>query len=206
MGINLHAAVRGAITAVNPDIFASWLESLAATAGTDYRPAPTYTRHDGVRIQVQALSGKELQHPAMLSVQGVMRGVYMFGTVQGVSKPQAKGGDLLQFPMVAGGAVLRWLVVAELEQWDPAGSWSKVAVVLQDDPATVEVPDVVGEPQADATAALVAASLVAGDITSAYSDTVPVGDVISQAPAAEADAVYGAAVALVVSLGPEPPP
>jgi PASTA domain len=207
VALNLHAAVRGAITSVNPDILASWLESLASTVAADYRPSPTYTRHDGVRIQVQALSGKELQHPAMLSVQGVTRGVYMFGTVQGVSKPQAKGGDLLQFPMVTGGPVLRWLVTAELEQWDPAGAWTKVAVVLQDDAATTPVPDVVGMTQSEATEALAAALLSVGTVTSAYSETIAAGDIISQLPGASSyGAPYGSAVAFVLSLGPEPPP
>lgn len=134
MGLNLHGIVRGAITSVNPDVLAQWRESNGSTTGADGRQSPTYTDHDDVRLQVQALTAKELQHPALISVQGVKRAVYMFGTVQGVSKPQAKGGDILKFPMVSGGPSLSWLVVTELEQWDPAGSWSKVAVVLQTDP------------------------------------------------------------------------
>lgn len=131
MGLNLHAAVRGAITSVNPDVTGTWRESLGSTTDADYRQSPTYTDHVGVRMQVQALSGKDLKHEAFMSVQGVKRSVYMFGTVQGVSKPQVKGGDLLVFPMVKGGPTLTWLVVQELEQWDPNGSWSKVGVVLQ---------------------------------------------------------------------------
>jgi hypothetical protein len=134
MGLNLHAAVRGAINAVNPDILGTWRESNGSTTGADYTVAPTYTDHADVHMQVQALAGKDLQHPALISVQGVTRAVYMFGTVQGVSKPQAKGGDLLRFRMVDSGPLLTWLVVAELEQWNPNGAWSKVAVVLQDDP------------------------------------------------------------------------
>ncbi len=134
MGMNLHGIVRGAITAVNPDVLGQWRESTGSTTGDDGRQFPSYTDHDDVRLQVQKLTAKELQHPALLSVQGVKRSVYMFGTVQGVSKPQAKGGDILKFPMIDGGPALVWLVVTELEQWNPAGSWSKVAVILQTDP------------------------------------------------------------------------
>jgi hypothetical protein len=202
MGLNLHGIVRAAIAAVNPDVLGQWLESTGSNVGADYRPAPAWSYHD-VRMQVQALSGKELQHPALLAVQGVKRGVYLFGTVQGVSKPQVKGGDILQFAMVDSGPLLRWLVITELEQWNPAGAWSKVAVVLQTDAATNLTPDVVGETLAAATTGIVAAGFVLGDTTDANSDTVPLGDIISQTPDADTPAVYGAAVDLVVSLGPE---
>jgi hypothetical protein len=154
-------------------------------------------------MQVQALSGKELQHPALISEQGVKRGVYMYGTVQGVSKPQAKGGDILQFPMVDNGPVLAWLVVTELEQWNPAGAWTKVAVVLQTEAPINVVPDVVGLTLAAATLAIIAAGFIAGTNTAEFSDTVPAGDVISQDPAADTESALGTAVPLVISLGPE---
>lgn len=204
MGLNLHGIVRAAITSVNPDVLGQWLESSGSTVGADYRQTPAWDFHDGVRMQVQALHGKELQHPALISVQGVKRAVYMFGTVQGVSKPQAKGGDLLQFRMVDNGPYLVWLVVAELEQWNPNGSWSKVAVVLQTEPATTPAPDVVGDTLAVATAAIEAAGLALGDVTDDYSPTVPEGDVISQTPAAAVRVPYDTEVELVLSLGPEP--
>lgn len=202
MGLNLHDIVRGAITTVNPDVLGLWRESSGASVGSDYRQSPSYSYHPDVRMQVQALSGKELQHPALISEQGVKRGVYMYGTVQGVSKPQAKGGDILQFPMVDNGPALVWLVVTELEQWNPAGAWTKVAVVLQTDAPVNIVPDVVGETLADATAAIVAAQFVLGTTTEAESETVPLGDIISQSPEADAEAAYGTAVDLVVSAGP----
>lgn len=133
MGLNLHSIVRGAINSVNPDIIGLWRTSTGSTTAANGRQSPTYTEAE-VHMQVQALTGKDLKHPALLSVQGVTRGVYMYGTVQGVSKPQVKGGDILRFRMVDGGELLNWLVVAELEQWNPNGAWCKVAVVLQTDP------------------------------------------------------------------------
>lgn len=203
MGLNLHGIVRGAITAINPDIIGQWLESTGSTVGADFRPVPAWSYHNGVALQVQMLTGKELQHPALISVQGVKRSVYMFGTVQGVSKPQVKGGDMLQFRMVDGGPLLRWLVVTELEQWNPAGAWSKVAVTLQVDPADNVVPDVLGLQLGPATLAIRAAGFVAGTNTGEFSDTVPEGGVISSDPVAGVIALTGSEVPFVISLGPE---
>ena len=71
-------------------------------------------------------------------------------------------------------------------------------------PATVTVPDVTGLTQAAAGTALLAMGLAVGTVTTANSDTVPVGLVISQLPTAGSTANVGDAVALTVSLGPLP--
>jgi YD repeat-containing protein len=65
----------------------------------------------------------------------------------------------------------------------------------------VDVPDVVGMPQADAGAALQADKLVEGAITTDYSETVPEGSVISQNPEAGTSVEENSAVDLTVSLG-----
>ncbi len=70
--------------------------------------------------------------------------------------------------------------------------------------AQVEVPDVVGLAQAAAESAITGATLTVGTVTSDYSPTVPVGDVISQNPVAGATINTGSIVNLVVSLGPIP--
>jgi serine/threonine-protein kinase len=66
----------------------------------------------------------------------------------------------------------------------------------------VSVPNVVGMAQADAQASIVAAQLAVGTVTTANSDTVPVGLVISQNPAGGSQAPQGSSVSLVVSSGP----
>jgi hypothetical protein len=63
------------------------------------------------------------------------------------------------------------------------------------------IPDVTGQVQATAEANIVATTFTVGVVTTAYSDTVPAGDVISQSPAGLTAAVSGTAVDLVVSLG-----
>ena len=80
------------------------------------------------------------------------------------------------------------------------------ACVLQcTEPSCVTlVPDVVGAVQANAEAALLAASLAVGTITDVFSGSVPAGEVISQDPTAGARVPVNTAVDLVVSVGPEP--
>lgn len=131
--MNFHALVRPLITAVNPDITGTWRESTGRTVDTGGRPTPTYTDHTGVRMQVQALTGRDLKHANFISQQGVRRSVYVYGNYQGVARPDSKGGDLLIFPEVPGGANKTWLVVEVFETWP---DWCKVGVVLQTDTTT----------------------------------------------------------------------
>jgi RHS repeat-associated protein len=70
--------------------------------------------------------------------------------------------------------------------------------------APVTVPDVVGQPQAAAEAAIAAATLTVGPITTRNSPTVPAGSVLAQIPAAGALVALSSPVSLVVSLGPAP--
>ena len=68
----------------------------------------------------------------------------------------------------------------------------------------VVVPSIVGITETEASDALISASLTVGTVSQAYSDTVEVGLVISQAIAAGTNANPNAAVDFVVSLGVEP--
>jgi len=84
---------------------------------------------------------------------------------------------------------------------------SIVAVVLAllgCPPAKVSVPNVLGMTEVSATAAIIAAQLVVGDVTAAYSENVAIGSVVSQNPAGGQKASPGSTVALILSLGPAP--
>jgi len=80
-------------------------------------------------------------------------------------------------------------------------------VLITANPRMVTVPDVVGQIQADAEAAITGVNLMVGAITETSHDTVLAGRVINQQPAAGASIVEGSAVDLVISLGPtiQPP-
>jgi hypothetical protein len=71
-------------------------------------------------------------------------------------------------------------------------------------PAQVVVPNVVGLTQAAATTAITGAGLVLGTVTTASSNTVPAGNVISESPVAGTMVNTGSAVNLVVSSGAAP--
>jgi uncharacterized repeat protein (TIGR03806 family) len=65
----------------------------------------------------------------------------------------------------------------------------------------VRVPDVVGQTQANASSAIVAAGLTVGTVSTSTSSTVAAGNVISQSPAAGSSVPPNTAVKLVVSTG-----
>lgn len=69
------------------------------------------------------------------------------------------------------------------------------------DLAPVSVPNVVGETQAAASSDIVGANLTVGTITTVFSATVPLGNVISQSPVAGTLVNSGTPVNLIVSAG-----
>lgn len=80
-----------------------------------------------------------------------------------------------------------------------AGLWAA------DEPVTVPDVDDPGTTQAAATAAIEGVGLVVAVVT-AYSSTVPAGEVISQDPAAGSEVAPGSTVTITVSLGEAPAP
>ena len=76
-----------------------------------------------------------------------------------------------------------------------------VNLVVSSGPAPVNVPNVVNTTQAAATSTLGGVGLLAGAVSNAFSATVPVGSVISQAPVAGTPVQPGSRVDLVVSSG-----
>jgi len=86
----------------------------------------------------------------------------------------------------------------------PVAPGSAVNLVVSSGPAPVAVPNVVGQTQAAATTAIQNAGLVLGTVTTASSNNVPAGNVISENPAAGTPVAPGSAVNLVVSSGPAP--
>lgn len=71
---------------------------------------------------------------------------------------------------------------------------------------TKVAPDVVGMTQANAQTAIVGAGMTVGTVTENYSDTAPVGDVISQQPPAGTPICPGDVMDIVISKGPKPAP
>ena len=80
-------------------------------------------------------------------------------------------------------------------------AWAAGGVGLLFGPALVEVPNVVGKSAPSAEIALSAEGLSAGVLTTATSDSVPTGSVVSQNPPPGTQARKGSKVALVISTG-----
>lgn len=132
--MNLHGVVRGAIQAVNPDTLVSWQTAIGYTTNNDGTRNPLYSVSNAP-MQVQAVSAWRLQQLEKLNITGVLRRIYAFGNVQGVVRPDFKGGDLLAFPQQYGGNPQLWKVVQVSETWPDVQSngWSDVIVQLQTD-------------------------------------------------------------------------
>lgn len=77
-----------------------------------------------VEIEVQSLSGSDLQHIADLNQTSEMRAVYIRGRVSPLSEALQLGGDILIFNNN------EWLVTQLIEEWGN-GEWRKVIVTLQ---------------------------------------------------------------------------
>jgi hypothetical protein len=122
-GLNLHGIVRGAITTVNEDVTVAYERSNGFAIGQSGKPTPQYLPVEPIRAQFQALTYKDLAQLDGINQNGVRRGVYLYGSADGVVRADAKGGDL-----ITDSENHVWLVTQNLEQWP---FWCKVAVTLQ---------------------------------------------------------------------------
>jgi len=127
--MNLHAFVGPAVAIINPFTIGTVLVSAGNTVAGDGSQVTTYTRTDGVSLQVQSITTDDLKQIDNVSQSPIMRSVYFNGIVQGLNRYAGKGGDVLVFNGLA------WLIVQVLEAWDIDG-WCKVAVTEQG-PASV---------------------------------------------------------------------
>lgn len=128
--INVRAAANFAIQVVNPDIWGTFYLSTGNAPNAAFLQIPSYAAGVNQRMQVQAVSARDLRHLKGLSLQGVLRSVHMWGDKQGVVRVNQKGGDLLYFPQVPGGARYIWKVEKVIETWR---DWSHLIVSLQVD-------------------------------------------------------------------------
>ncbi len=105
------------------------IDEAASTATTIALDAVSpYNTLTGMSIQVQAVSGRDIERMNGLGIQGVFRSVHLDGYWRGIVRVDQVGGDLMEFPEVPGGAVRTWKVTTVAETWP---DWSRVIVVLQ---------------------------------------------------------------------------
>ncbi len=134
MSLNLHAAVRQIIPALNADVTGYWYQSKGVVIASDGRQQPAYLPAVTVQCQVQPPSGRDLRHIEFLQMQGVIRTVWMFSDPQAIVRVNAGGGDLLLFPQWANAPNDAWLVAQVEESWNvDSGGWTKLFATLQTD-------------------------------------------------------------------------
>jgi hypothetical protein len=124
--MNLFSITAGAAGAVNPRIPVCVRSSAGNAVGADGSVTPAYADPVVVLAQVQALSGRDLRQVEGLNLQGTLRTFYFNGTVDGVVRVTAQGGDLITTP---DGNV--WLVTLVPEPWELTAGWCKVIATLQ---------------------------------------------------------------------------
>ena len=115
--------------------------------------------------------------------------------------PIAARGSLTIYQTPA--AENNWTLILEFNDDNAAGAATYVGEVTVSGTA-VNVPNVVGDTQAAAVAAITNAGLVPGSVALHWSSTVAPGKVLSETPAAGTIAASGAPVTLVLSSGAAP--
>ena len=120
--MDLRGIANGVITTVNPNETVTVLRSTGYTIGAGAKQVPSYAAPVIGPGQVQALDADDIKQLDGLNIQGVIRAIYLRGTLAGVIRPDGTGGDIVK----RGNET--WLVVKVLESWP---DWTKAAIVLQ---------------------------------------------------------------------------
>lgn len=122
--MDLRGIANGVITTVNPNETVTVLRSTGYTVGAGAKQVPAYAAPVVGPGQVQALDADDIKQLDGLNIQGVIRAIYLRGTLAGVIRPDGTGGDIVKRK----NETETWLVVKVLESWP---DWTKAAIVLQ---------------------------------------------------------------------------
>lgn len=145
-GINLHQIVRGAITALHPDVAATLYQSTSQTTVSGGQVKASYAPGLPVIVQAQSENPSELFHADRVGQENISRKFWLnsvspaSGLVTGIVRPLGRNGDLFQIdPAAPWFAGLWWLVDALIEDFSRSG-WVSVRATLQ-----VKAPDITTE-------------------------------------------------------------
>jgi hypothetical protein len=94
--MNLHGLAVGYVGIVNANRSITLKRYTGITQNDNFEREPSYTSTT-ILAQVQALSSDQLHTASNLNLQGEMRSVICADELRGVSKPDQKGGDMLNF-------------------------------------------------------------------------------------------------------------
>jgi len=128
MALNMHALVRSAIQRVNPDTSGTVYVSTGAQTVRGIK-TPTFAVLPAERLQVQAFTHDSLYHLNGLNYAGGMFNLYAYGNFSGVSRPDGKGGDLVNLNG-------EWWAVQHVLEWWPG--WCSFSITRQLDAPTLD--------------------------------------------------------------------
>jgi beta-lactam-binding protein with PASTA domain len=199
VGLSETAAIAeiegaGLVASVNlandPDVPEGDVISQTPAGGTTVDTGSTITITVSIGPEPQLTIVPDVTNTPLADAEAAIGDLLVVGTITEEYSPA--------FPVIPAGNVI---------STNPSGGalvnvGTTVDIVVSLGLAPIATPDVLGLPQADAEAAIVAADLVVGTVTLFPSDTVPAGNVISQTPLAGFPVVAGTVVDLTVSSGP----
>lgn len=121
--MNLHGIVSGAIGTINPLVPVQIRVSTGYVTNPDGSRVPGYAPPAPVMANLVALSYNDIVQADNLNIQGVRRKMYIQGEVDGLVRPNNKGGDLVLMPDGS-----TWLVAMVDEHWP---DWTAAIITLQ---------------------------------------------------------------------------
>ena len=122
--MDLRGLANAVTSTVNPNETVTVLRSTGYTIGAGAKQVPSYAAPVDGPGQVQALDADDIKQLDGLNIQGVIRAIYLRGTLAGVIRPDGTGGDIVKRK----NETETWLVVKVLESWP---DWTKAAIVRQ---------------------------------------------------------------------------
>lgn len=140
LGINLHHAVRGAISYLHPDVNAILYRTVGQTVIIGGQPKAIYAEGVNIKAQMQSEGTTMLFHADKIGQEEINRKFYIYGPpeldlrVAGVIRPLSRGGDMFQIDHEENWfAGTWWLIDATTEDFTRSG-WMNVRATLQVNP------------------------------------------------------------------------
>lgn len=132
--MNLRFAANRLTSRVNPNLPVQVQVCTGYSTAANGKRAPVYADPVAAKIQMQALTKKEIEHLDALNIAGTETACYADMQLSGIDRKTGSGGDLITFgsdtviPADLRGTM--WRVTATLEGWVTAG-WSRAGLTRQ---------------------------------------------------------------------------
>lgn len=124
---DLNSIAANIVSAINPwTTVTIQISQGSITSEADGSTVPQFSDPFAINVQVQPIGWKDLQQLNGMNIQGIRWKLYLDGELNGVVRPELKGGDLVN--ILSGRHKGKWLVNQVLEQWD---AWVCAAITLQ---------------------------------------------------------------------------